>query len=186
MRKILKRGACICLFCRMTCSIHFHPSVHATVLPPIFSVNISHQKHYKWPLGSIYTHLSGGPSHWGVPTAVWGETGTVVWVSWRPRSHCLSNPSAGRTWGQTGPVGMMSSARRRGPTGLGETYLHGLQQHLQRDLNSRAERANRALGSWQATVVYGWLWSDSCFPVSLRWNQPAPPTLWTHLPFLTR
>lgn len=119
-----------------------HPSIRPTVPPPLFSLNKSHQTHYKWPLGSIYTHLSAGPSQWGGPTAVWGETGTAVWVSWRPRSHCLSNPSTGRTWGRAGPVGMMSSARRRGPTGLDETYLHDL-QHLWRDWNTEREREGK-------------------------------------------
>lgn len=93
-----------------------------------FSLNRRCQIRYRQPLWSGYTRPSGAPSPWVGPSAVWGDTDTAVWGSWRHQSRCPSNPSVARTWGPTGPGSMMSSAGRLGPAGPGGKYPN--LQHL--------------------------------------------------------
>lgn len=90
----------------------------------VFSPSRSHQTDCRRPPDSVYQHQSAGPSKWGDPSEVWGETGRAEWESWLTQSRCLSNPSTRRTWGPAGPAGMMSSVRRHGPAELSRTRLH--------------------------------------------------------------
>lgn len=106
--------------------------------PKTFSLNRRYQTHYRQPLWSGCTHPSGDPSPWVGPYAVWGDTDTAVWGSWRHRSRCPSNPSAARTWGSVGPGSMMSSAGRLGPVGLSGKYPN--LQHLWGKRRGRSER----------------------------------------------
>lgn len=93
-----------------------------TTLGLTSSLNRRCQIHYRQPLWSGYTHPSGARAPWVGPAAVWGDTDTAVWGSWRPPSRCPSTPSAATTWGPTGPGSMLSSAGRLGPAGPGGKY----------------------------------------------------------------
>lgn len=155
MQKIVQNTACNCTFRNMTSwPLLSHPSIHPSVPftgpPLVFLQNKSHQTHYRWPRDSIYPHLSVGPSQWGDPTAVASDTGTVVWVSWPTRSHCLSNPSTGKTWAPAGPVGMMSSARRHGRAAPNETSLHVSMRQQRLEIDSEREVKGQSFCWWQS------------------------------------